>query len=486
MPTCNTCHRRFPTSDNYCPFDGTALRTTSRILADDFELHELIGEGGTGAVYRAWQRSMSRWVAVKLLHGRFLADSGMQARFQREVHSIARLSHPNIVMPLQVGKTPQGAPFLAMEYVAGTSLESLLASGALSQDRAMAIALQVCSALGDTHAAGIIHRDLKPGNIMLADHQCQRDTVKVLDFGLAKARDGFSPLGAEDDFRLTTRGAVFGTPHYLSPEQAQGEDIDHRADIYSLGVVLFHMLAGRVPFEGNALSLLLAHASLPAPRVTDWAPEVAPEVADLVARCLSKRPSDRFESAEALAAQLRGLLHTPSGETSIVGMTATVHHPQRRRGRTLVLTAVMGLAVVFGIGHSAGGRSQPAAIASSLPAPTSLTVPAPMASAPQRTVMVAHKGYSMRLLLPSRLRASQGEAQLTLDAWDAEGLPMIVDILEVELQHPDGRSVPVTAAFTGTAGRYALRAAHAMAGAHALQVRAPAGDAVITVYYDVE
>ena len=307
LNVCPRCNERFDDAVKFCPRDGAALQIVGpdpyigQTLMGQFELREPLGRGSMGSVYRAWQTGMERWVAVKILHPQLVRDPSVVKRFEREARAVARLSHPNIVTMFVVGETDAGIPFLVMEHVDGEALSVTLEARSLGQDRSVRIVRQIASALAEAHAAGIVHRDLKPANILLTQRRRAADFVKILDYGIAKIIGGDS-MGGETD--LTKEGAIFGTPHYLSPEQASGGAIDHRADIYSLGVILYRMVVGRLPFAGGGMQALLGHMNDPVPHPNDVAPGIDERLATIIMRCLEKQPDRRFATAEDLADRL--------------------------------------------------------------------------------------------------------------------------------------------------------------------------------------
>ena len=197
-----------------------------------FELREIAGRGAMGTVYRAYQRTMDRIVAVKILRSEIVKEPGVLRRFLREARAAARLQHPNIVTVHMVGETEDGVPYLVMEHIDGVSLEAICeAQGPQPLMRVISFGRQIAAALSEAHSLGIVHRDLKPANILVTDRSRTPDLVKVLDFGIAKL------INTEaDQSMMTADGTIFGTPHYIAPEQASGGDVDHRVDIYSLGV----------------------------------------------------------------------------------------------------------------------------------------------------------------------------------------------------------------------------------------------------------
>ena len=303
MKRCPTCGSEFADDALYCQWDGAPLAAESaqvdpylgQVLMDQIEIIEPIGQGGMGTVYRAQQRGFDRTVAVKILHSDLARSPEVLARFHREAKIASRLEHPNIVHVYLFGDLPDGNLFLAMEFLDGQSLLDVLRrGGALEVGRAIHIALQICGALGEAHEAGIIHRDLKPENIMLVRRGDDPDFVKVLDFGIAK----FVTSEAGDVH--TQQGLVFGTARYISPEGASGDPVDARSDVYSLGVVMYQMMCGEVPFHSeNPISLLLMHINDKPPplRSKPRAARVPPAIEEVVMRALAKKPADRYTNA---------------------------------------------------------------------------------------------------------------------------------------------------------------------------------------------
>jgi eukaryotic-like serine/threonine-protein kinase len=263
-------------------------------LSGTYELLQEIGRGGMGVVYAGRDIRLDRLVAIKVLPGLVSSDV-VRERFLREARAAARLSHPSIV-PIYSADERNGVTFLVMAYVDGTTLSARLRDGAaLSTSDAVPILRDVALALGAAHARGVVHRDIKPENI-LVDRATGR--AMVTDFGIARLADAMQS-GA-----LTRTGQVLGTVGYMSPEQVTGADVDGRSDLYSLGVVAFETLAGRLPFEGAAPVVIVAHATKPAPSLASVAPHVPAELCAIVDRCLLKNPSDRYATGNELAAAL--------------------------------------------------------------------------------------------------------------------------------------------------------------------------------------
>ncbi|HET6611552.1 MAG TPA: serine/threonine-protein kinase, partial [Kofleriaceae bacterium] len=272
-----------------------------QVLLGLFRVTEVLGGGATGTVYRGWQMGMERDVAIKVLHQELSGDGDLRLRFFREARAVARLSHPNIVTVYLIDEMAGGQPFLVMEHVRGATLEDLLGDGeVMAPQRSLAIAGQIVSALAEAHAAGVVHRDLKPANILITNRRRVRDFVTVVDFGVAKLTGTEVPM-APGESQLTRQGAVFGTPAYLSPEQARGDAVDARADLYSVGVMLYRMATGRLPFAGEGLAVLLAHVNQPLPPPRQVYPAIDRDLEAVIVQCLDKDPGKRPQSAEALA-----------------------------------------------------------------------------------------------------------------------------------------------------------------------------------------
>lgn len=271
------------------------------LIGQRYRIEGILGEGGMGRVYKAVHVHMRKEVALKVLRPEMMAVPGVLARFEREAIAAGRISHPNVVAATDFGRIEaDGAFYLVLEYVNGRNLRQELKHGALTAPRAVRIATQVCEALVAAHQRGVIHRDLKPENIMLVDNG-GADLVKVLDFGIAKLNDP----AAEGDNQKTRMGLVMGTPRYMSPEQGAGAPVDHRTDLYSLGVILYEMLAGQPPFGGGGVDAVLAqHLAVAPPKLP---PHVDVAVANIVFHLLEKDANARPASAHEALVSLRRL-----------------------------------------------------------------------------------------------------------------------------------------------------------------------------------
>jgi tRNA A-37 threonylcarbamoyl transferase component Bud32 len=259
------------------------------IIGERYRILAPLGQGGMGAVYRAEHLMMKKELALKLLHPELGRLDEVARRFEREAEAAARLGHPNIINVTDFGRTPDGSLFLVMELLSGPSLTELIEkSGPLPPERALHILRQILRALDHAHAAGIVHRDLKPDNIILVERDGEVDIVKLLDFGIAKITD----QGKES---LTQAGVVFGTPEYISPEQAMGEEADGRADLYAAGVILYEMLTGERPYHGESrVEVVSMHLTRPIPTL----PATLPRKLDrLVQRAMAKKRDDRYPTA---------------------------------------------------------------------------------------------------------------------------------------------------------------------------------------------
>jgi len=311
MSLCGECQREAPQGAVFCAFCGAALGAgadtevlgalAGATIAHRYFLESLIGRGGMGDVYRATDLALDRTVVVKLLRRSSGTGEAAVKRFHREARAAAHLSHPSSVALLDSGETDAGMLYMAMELVPGVTLARLLSEcGPLPERRAVSMAAQILAALAEAHGLGIVHRDLKPANVMV-DAREGEDRVKVLDFGIAIFGE------TEADARLTQQGQVFGTPAYMSPEQVRGEPLDARSDLYSVGVLLYELLTGKIPFEAaTAMELAARHLTDTPPPMADRRPGicVSPELEALVLSALAKARDGRPASAEAFRSAL--------------------------------------------------------------------------------------------------------------------------------------------------------------------------------------
>jgi serine/threonine-protein kinase len=278
-------------------------------VAERYRIRALLGEGGMGQVYLAVHEAIEKKVALKVLRPQLSSKRDIVTRFQQEAISASRIKHPNVLDVFDFGQLANGCFFLAMELLEGHDLSEELAQGQpLPPTRAVAIGLQVSRALGAAHAAGVVHRDLKPENVFLQRRPDGTEEVKLVDFGIAQLRAADdAALSQPRRRRLTRTGMIFGTPEYMAPEQAAGQTADRRVDIYSLGILLYEMLTGAVPFTGDTfMAVLAAHINQPLPPLKSLLPSlvVSPTLEAAIVRMLAKRPDDRFQSIQEVLSDL--------------------------------------------------------------------------------------------------------------------------------------------------------------------------------------
>lgn len=282
-----------------------------RSVGGKFAVEQFIGKGSMGAVYRARHTALDKVVALKILHGELAEKPTFPERFMREAKAASRIEHPNSMRVVDFGEEPDGTLYMAMEYLDGRDLSRVVKQdGPLSPPRIADLLMQALAALAVAHEMGIVHRDLKPENIMVLgvadDEGHRRDLVKVCDFGIAKITDPRSDPTRGDASPLTSYGLVMGTPEYMSPEQGIGDPLDARADIYSMGVILYQLLTGKLPFEAeSAIGVLLKHTTEEPVRPSTRAEAVDPELEAICLRAMRKPPSERYQSAREMRSDLR-------------------------------------------------------------------------------------------------------------------------------------------------------------------------------------
>ncbi len=277
------------------------------LLDGRYQIRELLGEGGMGAVYVAEHLSLRKQVALKVIRAEFAGNEEIAARFTREAMATAQLDHPNVASAIDYGTLPDGGAYLVTQLVRGRSLEHHRLAGPMAWRQACAIGLQIADALSAAHAIHIVHRDLKPDNIILEDRDDGSFLVKVLDFGIARVT-ATAALPASD---LTRMGTVIGTPGYMAPEQAMGESVDFRVDLYALGVILWECITGRVLWDGPTVSdLFTAQLAGAAPTLAHEVPNLPPELSALVDLLLDRNPKRRPESARQVRDALRRMAHS--------------------------------------------------------------------------------------------------------------------------------------------------------------------------------
>ncbi len=315
MKFCPTCKSKFPTDINYCPNDATKLvadpesgpshSLIGMILDNRYRIISKLGEGGMGSVYASEHILLKKNVAIKVLRYDLARKEDVVRRFQNEAIAASRIGHENIIEVTDFGRTPDGSVYFVMEHLNGSALADIIQkSGSIPLRRAIPILLQITKALSAAHSQGIIHRDLKPENIVLIDKPDRKDFVKILDFGISKMLDT-----SDRAEKLTAMGMIVGTPEYMSPEQAAGMSVDKRTDIYSLGVIIYEMMTGRLPFlADNAIRILMMHQTEKPVRPRDINPEIHIGMEQIILKCMEKKPEDRFQDMSEITQALIQLL----------------------------------------------------------------------------------------------------------------------------------------------------------------------------------
>ncbi|MBX9695630.1 MAG: serine/threonine protein kinase, partial [Cyanobacteria bacterium] len=317
MKLCLVCNFQTAEDQDICPRDGSSMVTVGddpllgTVVEGRYKIQSVIGQGSAGTVYRAVQELIGREVAIKVLHEYLVSDDEFIKRFHQEAKASSRLTHPNIITIYDFGVIPMGQrPYIAMDLLVGTPLSDLLAQVEyIPMMEAIPIFTQVCSALGEAHRQGVVHRDVKPENIVLVERSGQKLFPMVVDFGIARI------VEESEAVKITRTGTVCGSPTYMSPEQCTSSKVDHRSDVYSLGVVIFETLTGDVPFHSDELVRVMAmHLSDP-PTPLNQVREglVFPDkLEEVVYRALAKSPDQRYQSMEELAEALEDAVKKPA------------------------------------------------------------------------------------------------------------------------------------------------------------------------------
>ncbi|HEY1549166.1 MAG TPA: protein kinase, partial [Kofleriaceae bacterium] len=369
LHACPRCTAQSETSRQFCPecgtafvdgIDGVAATAVLPITAatslggsnlvgttidNAFIVDSVLGGGAFGTVYKGRQLGLDRPVAIKVPTSAIAADPVMAKRFAREARSAARITHPGVVAIYAVGELADARPYLAMQFVDGQSLDKILADGPLLPVRALAIIRSIGSALAETHAADVVHRDLKPSNIVWRRDRHGDDLITIVDFGIAASKPG----ATADTTRLTHDGVV-GTPSYMSPEQAHGDIVDARSDLYAVGCLLYELVTGAPPFEGNGLEVLMAHMAQVPPAPSTKHAGIPATIDALCAKLLAKKPDDRLQSADALVAAVDAALADARPRRSSKITSAPPPAKSSRRFAIGASIAAALLAVAAGVG----------------------------------------------------------------------------------------------------------------------------------------
>lgn len=305
MKVCGQCGLKYPNEETRCFVDSTLLEIAAdpfigATLAGRYLVEEVIGTGGMATVYRARHTLVDRPVAVKIMSGSLARDKALRERFRREAKNAAALAHPHIIEIYDYGEGPENSVFLVMELLSGASLAALMDQGPIDPPKVAALGLQIAQGLARAHDFDVIHRDLKPENVFVCDAGADRVLVKLLDFGIARSMH---------DSRLTTQGEIFGTPQYMAPERITSTEAGPGADLYALGVMLFEMLTGRLPFESEELTgFFIHHLQTPPPKPSELVASCPRRLEELILNLLEKKPEERPVDAHAVIKELQALV----------------------------------------------------------------------------------------------------------------------------------------------------------------------------------
>jgi len=373
---CPLCAVEYPDGTRFCPNDGQTLRASSpaadlvgQVVADRYHVVRKLGEGGMGQVYLAEHVKMGRQSAIKVMNPAMVHDPDAVARFNREATNASKINHPNVCAIYDFGETAEGLIYLAMEYIDGVPLTTVLErEGTLAVRRAADLCLQAADALQAAHDLGIVHRDLKPENIMLARGRGGEDVVKVVDFGIAKAVGG--DAGGQ---KVTKTGLVIGTPEFMSPEQLAGDSVDGRSDLYSLALVLYKAVTGKLPFEGDTAQEIMVKRLTDEPKPLAQArPDLPfpPGLQGCFDAALARLPAQRYQSVAKFAHDLAGVTGIQRGLGLELPMPPTRADAE---GKTQPLDTAMRRQVAGGAGGAGGAPPR---------------APRPAAPAPRRRSLV--------------------------------------------------------------------------------------------------
>jgi serine/threonine-protein kinase len=438
----------------------------------DFAIEAVLGGGSFGTVYRGRQLGLDRRVAIKIPSMRIAADPVQARRFAREARAAARVVHPGVVAIYAVGELDDGRPYLAMQLIDGEPLDRIFDHGPVAPARALAIARAIASALAETHTAGVVHRDLKPSNIMWRRDRHGDDLITLVDFGIAVGRPGNA-----DATRLTTSGLI-GTPHYMSPEQAHGEHVDGRADLYALGCVLFELVTGTTPFDGAGFEVLLAHLGRPAPLASARNPSVPDVVDRVIAQLMAKKPDDRPPSADAVVAMIDDaleLLGRPNRRSAAL---------PRRGSRRLGVAAIAAIALL-GAGFAAFRIRGGAGPDDPEPSETETGTPVSATGEPLRLIPRDDGELIIRTLVPEVIHANV-PIRAHFEIKTKYGGQFSAKQVVVTVEDPHHRATGQTAVAHGDRpGHYAFSHSFAEPGAYVIRIFPSDTETISTIDLDV-
>jgi len=414
---CPQCGSEYETTDRFCPRDGSPLRPKSgddplvgRVIADRYLILAPLGEGGMGRVYLGEHVKMNRQCAIKVMNPSLVNDTESLQRFAREASNAARILHPNVAAVFDYGEMDK-IVYLVMEYVDGESLATILArEGPLEARRAIEIGRQIADGLHAAHELGIVHRDLKPDNVIVARTRSGKEVPKVVDFGIAKA------LSETPQDALTRSGLVIGTPEYMSPEQLLGDPVDARADIYSLGCIVYQMLTGTAAFAGDTREQMIRRRLHEAPpHVRDIDPNLPGRLDTLIVHMLARSPDDRLASAAEVRDQMDPALALGGWDPRVITAPSASRTPangvdestqptqpiprQRMGTRSIVTGASMVVALAIAgvvLYNSQQKRQQEATTAPKTTADTTHTAAPPATAAPVESLPAAGRGILVK------------------------------------------------------------------------------------------
>lgn len=463
------------------------------LAVDGFAIEAVLGGGSFATVYRGRQVGLDREIALKVPTHEIAADPIMARRFAREARAASCVNHPGVVAIYAVGDLPDGRPYLAMQLINGEPLDRILADGPVHPVRALEIARQVATALAETHAADVVHRDLKPSNIVWRRDRHGDDRIVIVDFGIAVCKPGTA-----DATRLTA-GGLIGTPHYMSPEQAHGDQVDARADLYALGCILYELLTAQTPFSGSGFEVLLAHLGRPPPLPSRVNADVPEAVDQLVVALMAKKPEARPQSAEELVALIddaldhlgapkpratrdRPAVRRPSlvAPTPDLSAIALPDPPRRGRARYFAVGAATALALTAaGVGaarlldKSGGG-----------PADGAATEPATK----RRELPLYEDGDTrLRVWVPDPMRLRGGGHRVFFELRNKLGQLMRAETVVVTIEDPNRKATGVIARpRQAEPNQFGFHYTYPVAGTYHLRIFPPETASVFDVSIDVE